>query len=518
MILKDLYERDGLEVRIGQFSLPIKTGDQLSKGSPDNPRSPSASRSLIQSVLALTRGYIKELGYEAGDENKKGGKNLVVQWAHPEASEGLVYGRLNTETLKFEYTHEKYRLETLGLLGFGLAYDLAHPTFRDAWLIFIRDFVARGSSAITADATGEISDIIYGVLRYGLVWSQKHDRQKKFGNGVKVPTKELESLEVQPNFRDILADDIQFEQTMMTRDPKIETGPGRARFIGPQLTVLERKIAYLKHTVLIGPPGVGKSICAFEALKRAGHSTPEVDFFLIVGHEEYKTYDAIGQWQPTDQQGVYKWIDGPLTRALGGSKGNEIMDDAGKRTGKPLLVEELTRMPTRSQNVFIPALSDGYIVLNEKDGEVVQSGLGFVMIADMNADPMVDEIDLYGAAFGSRVRKIEYGYPDRQNLLLILKQESGCSVAVAQAISTVVDYIMKKYEAHEVIHPISPRAAVYWAEDIAEELEVHSERRLAAMSAANTTWVRDVCGSDEKLRQTVLNEVEAAFRKVDVRS
>ena len=252
------------------------------------------------------------------------------------------------------------------------------------------------------------------------------------------------------------------------------------------------------------------SLCAFEVFRISGFERKGVDYQLFTCHEEVKSSDLIGAWQPNGK-GTFDWVDGPLVRAMTANGGK----------GQPMLVEEFTRMPTKSQNIFISVLSDGYLVRNEKPGEdgigeLVLAGPDFVLLTDMNVDPAVDDIDLYGAAFARRVRKIEFSYPKLDMLQRILRSETGCSQTVASAAGKVYDHVMKLHLAHEVAHPINPGSMVQWIEDYQAMLSDGQTERISAQQSAKHTWLRDVAGTEEPLRNSLLNEIEAAFRVLEM--
>lgn len=283
-------------------------------------------------------------------------------------------------------------------------------------------------------------------------------------------------------------------------------------FQGPQIDHLKSFIFRKKHVVLLGPPGTGKTLAAMEALSLTGYPVAGEDYQIFSAHEEVRTSDFLGAWQP-DGKGGFDFVPGVLVRAMQANDGK----------GCPLLVEEFTRMPRRSQNIFISALSDGYITLNEKhsgDGtpEIVRAGPDFVFIADMNVDPMSDDIELFGGAFASRVRKIEFGHPDRTTMSFILLHKfPEIEHRLNDALVTAYDLIMKKFIAGEFTTPVSPRGIIFWMEDLLDsirDINDVSALRIKAKKTAEMTWLRDVAGNNQNLRRELLSLVDSIFRKV----
>ena len=494
----------------GQFTLSptITTGDRLPRKSPDNPRDGIASTPIMEGIMAFVLGGVVYFGYVGTNHDE-----FMVVWeaADQGSKKSTIFGRFNLKTRVVEVSDIKFMGQAIGLLGMGAAYAQGNRTFKEVWGAFLTEVANSQVAAITTDSIGCISDICYGAIRYGNVWPADPASKSLLPDVTVKEAPELTKVVLDPNqsLRNAVSYPDDFEIFMQVEEDAL--GEKRTRFIGEQLDQVIRFVGRRKHLALLGPAGTGKTVSAFEALAVLGFKTKGVDYELFTCHEEVKASDLLGAWQP-DGMGGFIWVDGPLTRAMKGNGG----------LGKPILVEEFTRMPVKSQNIFISALSDGYVTLNEKpstagEGEVVLAGKDFVFLGDMNVDPSVDDIDTFGQAFASRVRKIEFDYPKTDLLQRIARSETGCSTEVAKAASRVYDFAMKKLAAHDITTPISPRAVVFWIEDYLAEVEQGSMHREAAQRAAKHTWLRDVAGNDQALRQTLLSEVESAFRPIDIR-
>lgn len=508
--VSQLFDRDVYKEPAGSASFKlmplIYTGQKLPKAAPDNPGVATASTPFMAGVLGHISSQVEETGFENGDPNI-----ALIRWRDPAKNPGdAIYGRINLKEKKFEVSDMHYAGVTFAMLGVAAAYGMGHPAFKEAWSDFLNECVRNKNDALKVEAIGYIADILYGALVHGTAWPNDPEQIMKNEDGWTVTVgKNLQKHKVDKNLRAILGSPSEFESSMSVSEVSEADRKGTTRFKGEEILILKNFVRRRKHTALLGPPGTGKSLCAFETLALMGFHKKGIDFQLVTGHEEFKSSDAIGSYQP-DGKGGFRWVNASLVRAMTGNGGR----------GMPLLIEEFTRMPTKSQNVYISALSDGYIVLNEKpgdtgDGEIVLAGPDFVILADMNVDPAMDDIELYGAAFASRVRKIEFNYPRTDMLVKILKSETKCSPQVAQAVSKTYDFIMKGYNAHEGFQiPMSPRSAVFWVEDYEDLVQQGLSERDAAQHAAKSTWLRDVCGIDEGLRGKVLNEIEAEFRKI----
>lgn len=482
---------DSTPVSISSFTMPLKTGD-LHDGVP-------VSKFFAEGILLFATNQCDAFGFVPGSSEQQFG----AVWRLPN-NPTKFWGVIDFRTGLFvSNAKNNFARQGFGLLGAGAAFASRSSSFRSAWVHFLTQLWEHDTEAVNQETIGWLAvESANGLERMA---PNTDPRNWVYEEATTQAAPEIDDLRqhfVMPE---------QFMALLSTFEaaPEYET-----RFQGPQLKIVRNLLKRRKHTVLLGPPGVGKTISAFEALALEGFSKAGTDYQLFSGHDEVKSADFLGSWQPTGEPGRYTWVNGCLVRAMTANGG----------LGQPILVEEFTRMPTRSQNMFISALSDGYVVLNEKpdvrgDGEIVRAGPQFVLLADMNVDPSADDIELYGAAFSSRVRKVEYEYPSVAGLLQILAQDvPESSMAMRTGIAGTYDAVMKRWAAAELSQPISPRACVQWAEEIVALLEAHTKPdstllRTSAWQAAELTWLRDVTGTDQKLRKTLMADVEAQFRK-----
>lgn len=482
-------DTDSTPASVAGFTLPVSTGE-LHEGQ-------VISKFFVEGALLFATNQCEAFGFVRGSDEKKFGAVWRVPGV-PQAFSGVIdfsNGQYTTNA------KNNFARQGLGLLGLGAAFASHSPSFRAAWVDFLNKLT-------TGDAVTAVNATSMSAL--SVEASKGLERQSPNGSWVYEEAAAIKADAIEDlrnhfvNVEDFLNLSDAFESP-----PEYET-----RFQGPQLKIVRNLLKRRKHTVLLGPPGVGKTISAFEALALEGYSRAGTDYQLFSGHDEVKSADFLGSWQPNGEPGKYVWVNGCLVRAMTANGGQ----------GQPILVEEFTRMPTRAQNMFISALSDGYVVLNEKpddkgDGEIVRAGPNFVLLADMNVDPSADDIELYGAAFSSRVRKVEYEYPSTAGLLQILAHDvPETSMPMRTGIIGTYDTVMKRWAAAELSQPISPRACVQWAEEIvsltADVGKADSTVvRAAAWSGAELTWLRDVAGTDAKVRKAIMADVEAQFRK-----
>lgn len=485
-------DNDTTPASISAFVLPLKTGD-MHEGQ-------TISKFFVEGVLLFAANQCSSFGFVTGSNETVFG----ASWRLPNMNTPF-WGTLNFNTGVYRTNAKNnFARQGFGLLGMGAAFAARSSDFRAAWVNFLNELAEKETAAVNAETMGWLA----AAVASGLQSKAPDGSAETFwvyeeADSATVPLVE----DLRHHF--VSVDDFLVLADTFEAPPEFET-----RFQGPQLKIVRNLLKRRRHTVLLGPPGVGKTISAFEALAMEGFVHAGTDYQLFSGHDEVKSADFLGSWQPNGEPGKYVWVNGCLVRAMTANNGQ----------GQPILVEEFTRMPTRSQNMFISALSDGYVVLNEKpnergEGEVVRAGPGFVLLADMNVDPSADDIELYGAAFSSRVRKVEYDYPSVAGLMQIVANDVPETTQVIRTgIAGTYDAIMKRWTAAEISQPVSPRACVQWAEEIIALTDESRRKdatlvRGAAWQGAELTWLRDVAGTDAKTRKTIMSDVEAQFRK-----
>ena len=270
--------------------------------------------------------------------------------------------------------------------------------------------------------------------------------------------------------------------------------PG-ARFRGPQLAELVESLDLGMHCLLVGPTATGKSLCAYEAFERTVAGKP---VHIIEGHESLREYDLLGGYTP-DGEGSFVWHDGVLTQAM--------------RSGGYLFIDEANRMPTRTLNVLLGALSRGAVVLSERGSEVVQAEPGFQVVMAMNLGTGyavnatdVALLDRFGCV-------LEYRYlpPEAEESLLV--SETHVDPEVARIMVKVADETRRLRRGRELSGEITPRNLFAWAAKYEAKGDGNTLSRLR--SAARVTWIHQVAGTDadgylrEEVAGMLLDIIEA---------
>ena len=136
-----------------------------------------------------------------------------------------------------------------------------------------------------------------------------------------------------------------------------------------ELNMIINAVYNNKHTLLEGPVGVGKTRLALAVANFMGRSIYRVD-----GDERYTENKLTGWFDPPAVLSKgYVWdtfIQGPLVLAM--------------MNGGVLFINELNRMPEGTQNVLLPAMDEGKIII-PRLGEICAKP-GFLIIATQNPE------------------------------------------------------------------------------------------------------------------------------------
>jgi MoxR-like ATPase len=162
-----------------------------------------------------------------------------------------------------------------------------------------------------------------------------------------------------------------------------------------------------KHILIEGPVGVGKTVIA-EAL--AKHFKRNI--YRIDGDERYTEQKLVGWFDPplVIARGYSRdaFIEGPLTCAM--------------VEGAFLFINELNRMPEGTQNVLLPAMDEGKVVI-PRIGTVCAKE-GFIIIATQNPEEYIGTSRL-SEALKDRFVWIRLEYQSEENEKGIVKKETG---------------------------------------------------------------------------------------------
>jgi MoxR-like ATPase len=164
-----------------------------------------------------------------------------------------------------------------------------------------------------------------------------------------------------------------------------------------------------RHLLLEGPVGVGKTTVALAICDHLHRKTIRID-----GDERYTENKLTGWFDPPIvlKQGYREesFLTGPLVQAM--------------REGAVLFINELNRMPESVQNVLLPTLDEGLVVL-PRIGEV-RAAPGFQVVATQNPVEYIATGHL-SEALKDRFEHILLLYQGEEEEREIVRRRTGCA-------------------------------------------------------------------------------------------
>jgi MoxR-like ATPase len=219
------------------------------------------------------------------------------------------------------------------------------------------------------------------------------------------------------------------------------------------------------HLLLEGPVGVGKTTVALAVCDHLERKTIRID-----GDERYTEHKLTGWFDPPivlkAGYGEESFFPGPLTQAM--------------REGAILFINELNRMPESVQNVLLPALDEGLLML-PRIGEV-RSAPGFQVVATQNPVEYIATGHL-SEALKDRFEHIPLRYQDEDEEREIVRRETRSKDEELVRTAVAVARLTRTHPRFR--KGASVRAAVSMV-NIAERLASPDRLRAAALAALAT--------------------------------
>jgi len=223
----------------------------------------------------------------------------------------------------------------------------------------------------------------------------------------------------------------------------------------PFMKILDDAIKHNDRTLLVGHCGVGKTSSIEQLAARGNYELRRTNL-----NGQTTISDLMGQW--IAKGGEIVWIDGIVPQAM--------------KKGQWLILDEIDFAPPEILSCIHGILEDdGYLVLAEKDGEVVRPEKGFRVFGTANSiGANVEERGLYqgtqvmNEAFLDRwstVLKVLFPPPELE-VSILMKRIPGLPASTATLVVRVANEFRELFKKGEIYTTFSPRKCLQWADKI----------------------------------------------------
>jgi len=221
----------------------------------------------------------------------------------------------------------------------------------------------------------------------------------------------------------------------------------------PWMKILDDGIEHNDRVLLVGHCGVGKTSSVEQLAARGNYECRRVNL-----NGQTTISDMVGQWIAKDGETV--WVDGIVPQAM--------------KNGQWLILDEIDfAMPEILAVLHSVLEDDGFLVLAEKDAEVVRAHKDFRVIATANSIG-ADAVDR-GLYQGTQVMNeafldrwscvLKIGWPPQEIEASILeKRVKGLPTSVAVLIVRIATDLRGALEKNEIMTTFSPRKCLQLAE------------------------------------------------------
>ncbi len=275
----------------------------------------------------------------------------------------------------------------------------------------------------------------------------------------------------------------------------IESTAQQHRIVGrrAELRAIQACLLTGRHPLLEGPVGVGKTALAKAVTEGLGRG-----FVRIDGDGRYSEARLVGHFDPPGvlERGYIPelFIPGPLVRAM--------------QSGALLFINELNRMPEGVQNVLLPALDEGVVIVPQLGP--IYAAAGFGVIATQNPAEFVATGHLSEALL-DRFELVTLAWQSEEEERSIVAKESRCAPPPA-LVSAAVDLVRATREDPRIRRGASVRAAIAIADlsmvldgDIAAAAKLALPTRIEMADQRRTPVedvLRELIANLEKKKQT----------------
>ena len=252
-----------------------------------------------------------------------------------------------------------------------------------------------------------------------------------------------------------------------------------------------------RHAIIEGPVGVGKT-----TLAHAIAANFDQEFIRIDGDERYTEAKLVGYFEPplVVEKG-WNWdtfMSGPLTLAM--------------KNGSVLFINEANRLLEGTQNVLLPSLDEGLLIIPKLG--VVHGESGFFVVATQNPESYIGTTVLSEALRDRFVWvKLEHqNYEDELGIVLSKLEKSPNSTQIAE-IATKIGRGTRKHP--DIRRGSSVRGAIDLAAVLSHvpRLELDSITETAIMALATKIELED--GVERSIEEVITEIVEKTLAGED---
>ena len=253
-------------------------------------------------------------------------------------------------------------------------------------------------------------------------------------------------------------------------------------------------IASNRHLLIEGVAGIGKTVIALAIARHFNRGFLKVD-----GDERYTEHKLTGWFDPALVLAKgYSWetfIQGPLSQAM--------------TEGAFLFINELNRLPEGTQNVLLPAMDEGQIVISKLG--TIRARTGFLVVATQNPEEFVGTGRL-GEALRDRFVWLHLDFQTEDEERRIVKKETGCNDD--RTIAIAVRIVRKTRNDANIRRGASVRAAidiVQLVQHLSEPAPSHRAMWVNAATMALATKIQVQDRASLKIEELVEKIVESTL-------
>lgn len=248
-----------------------------------------------------------------------------------------------------------------------------------------------------------------------------------------------------------------------------------------------------KHIIIEGPVGVGKT-----TLAHAVAAYFDQGFIRIDGDERYTESKLVGHFEPplvVEKGWVWDaFVPGPLTLSM--------------KNGSILFINEANRLIEGTQNVLLPSMDEGILILPKLG--VINAAEGFLVVATQNPESYIGTTVL-SEALKDRFVWIKLDYQNYEAELNIAKQKSDIDKKDI-LLAEIATKICRSTRGHpDIRRGSSIRGAIDLAKilSLVNSVVLETVSEMAIMTIATKIELED--GVDRPIEEIIHEIVEAVL-------